>query len=415
MSRHGHALGMTAVLMAILSLACRHAFAATPVVTNVVAQQRAATKLMDIRYDVSDSDSTQLTVRVQISSDNGATFTVPANHLTNGNPPVTSHGENVTPGTNRWIVWDAEQDWNRRYSTQMVVKVTAIDIPGTELIPAGSFEMGDSLGDGEADELPVHTVSIGAFLMDRYEVTFALWSEVRDWAITNGYGFANLGSGKGPDYPVYSVNWYDCVKWCNARSEREGRVPCYYRDASQTNVYRSGELNLAGSEVKWDAGGYRLPTEAEWEYAARGGLNGERFPWGPNINHDYANYFANGNAYPYDTSPYASGTYHPDYDDGGQPYASPAGAFVMGKNGYGLYDMAGNAWEWCWDRYSDSYYGSSPAADARGPDVGALRVFRGGAAATAANRCRIARRDSYNPNQTGNAFGFRTVLPSGPQ
>jgi formylglycine-generating enzyme len=415
MKRRCDALLTTALVTAMLSLACLQTFAASPAVSNVVAQQRAATKLMDIRYDVADADSTQLTVRVQISSDNGTTFTVPANHLTNGNPSVASYGEDVTPGTNRWIVWDAEQDWNRRYSTQMVVQVTAVDVPGMELIPAGSFEMGDSLGDGGADELPVHTIHIGAFLMDRYEVTWALWTQVRNWAITNSYTFTNLGDGKGADHPAHSVSWYDCVKWCNARSEREGRVPCYYTDASQSNVYRVGELDLTNAAVKWDAGGYRLPTEAEWEYAARGGLAGERFPWGVYINHDYANYSANGNAFPYDTSPYTINTYHPDYDVGGEPYTSPVGAFELGRNGFGLYDMAGNVWEWCWDRHGGSYYSSSPGMDPRGPDSGSSHVRRGGGWGTygGASGCRVAFRSVSVPGGTYSSLGFRAVLPAG--
>ena len=92
------------------------------------------------------------------------------------------------------------------------------------LIPAGWFTMGDSL-DGDPLSLPLHTVYVSACYMDQYDVTLALWTAVYQWAITNGYGFDNAGMGTGPDYPVQMVNWYDCAKWCNARSEMAGRKP----------------------------------------------------------------------------------------------------------------------------------------------------------------------------------------------
>jgi formylglycine-generating enzyme required for sulfatase activity len=81
---------------------------------------------------------------------------------------------------------------------------------------------------------------------------------------------------------VKAVDWYDCVKWCNARSELEGRIPAYYTDAMQTTVYRTGRWDVDNSSVNWNAG-YRLPTEAEWEKTARGGASGQRFPWGNTI------------------------------------------------------------------------------------------------------------------------------------
>jgi formylglycine-generating enzyme len=283
--------------------------------------------------------------------------------------------------------------------------------PDMVLIPAGSFQMGDDLGDGWTNELPVHTVYVSAFYMDKYEVTKAQWDEVYSWAISNGYNFDNAGSGKAADHPVHTVNWYDVVKWCNARSEKEGRTPAYYTSSTRTsaNIYRTGQVNVENDWVRWDSG-YRLPTEAEWEKAARGGLSGQRFPWGANINHDYANYCANGSAYTYDTSPYTSYTYHPDYDDGGSPYTSPVGEFAA--NGYGLYDMAGNVWEWCWDWYGNSYYGSSPGSDPRGPTSGSRRVVRGGGWGGDAYNCRVANRYNNYPDYHGYGnIGFRVVLP----
>ena len=90
--------------------------------------------------------------------------------------------------------------------------------------------MGDTFGEGDHNELPTHTVNVSAFFMDRYEVTKALWDEVKAWNGGNGYSYENAGLGKAPTHPVQTVNWRDSVKWCNARSEQEGLTPCYYNE-----------------------------------------------------------------------------------------------------------------------------------------------------------------------------------------
>jgi formylglycine-generating enzyme required for sulfatase activity len=164
---------------------------------------------------------------------------------------------------------------------------------GMVLIPAGSFTMGNCMDPNEAytDELPLHTVYVSAFYMDKYDVTKALWDTVYNWAIAHGYTFDYAGSGKASTHPVQTIDWYDCVKWCNARSEKEGKTPAYYTSAAQTLVYRSGEVDVQTNWVKWSTG-YRLPTEAEWEKAARGGASGQRFPWGNTISWSQANYYA---------------------------------------------------------------------------------------------------------------------------
>jgi len=284
---------------------------------------------------------------------------------------------------------------------------------GMVLISGGSFSMGDSFSEGDSDELPVHTVYVSAFYMDRYEVTKAKWDEVADWAEDHDYDIHPAGgSGKATNHPVHSVSWYECVKWCNARSEKEGRLPAYYTNVTKTpdHVYRTGSVAVQNGWVRWDTG-YRLPTEAEWEKGARGGLSGQRFPWGANINHDFANYKAYGSAYSYDTSPYTSYTYHPDYDDGGHPYSSPVWNFAA--NGYGLHDMAGNMNAWCWDRYDSDYYDVSEGlADPRGPESGTLRVVRSGSWNNAAVSLRVSQRDGGNPSNQYDEPSFRAVLPS---
>ena len=271
--------------------------------------------------------------------------------------------------------------------------------PGMVLIPGGEFQMGDTFTEGYTNERPVHPVCVSAFYMDRYEVTKALWDAVRAWGLANGYTDLYASGGKGADHPVQYVNWYDCVKWCNARSEQEGRTPCYYTDAGLTTVYRTGEL---APHVKWDANGYRLPTEAEWEKAARGGTAGRRFPWSDTdtIQHARANYYSS-TGYSYDTSPTRG--YHPTFAVGGYPYTSPVGYFA--PNGYGLYDMAGNVWEWCHDWYGSTYYSSSPYSNPTGPATGACRVLRGACWDYSAYICRVAVRYFVTPDDR--ILGFR--------
>ncbi|MCX6880692.1 MAG: SUMF1/EgtB/PvdO family nonheme iron enzyme [Verrucomicrobia bacterium] len=272
--------------------------------------------------------------------------------------------------------------------------------PGMALIPAGTFTMGDSL-DGIA--APV-SVTVSAFYMDVNEVTLSLWQSVYYWATSHGYTFTRVGAGKGVNHPVHTVNWYDCVKWCNARSEQAGIAPVYYKDAELTLIYKSGEVPVF---VNWAAKGYRLPTEAEWEKAARGGLSEQRFPWGNTITQNLANYYAETASYSYDLGP--NGLNATGSIGGTSPATSPVGSFAA--NGYGLNDMAGNVGEWCWDWYGTPYAGGS---DPHGATSGSSRVIRGGRWDYYANYCRVAYRYDNAPGGSGNNRGFRVVRSSVP-
>lgn len=286
--------------------------------------------------------------------------------------------------------------------------------PGMALIPAGSFTIGNQLiignsitNDPDITDANPTNVYVSAFYMDVNLVSSNQWTSVYTYATNHGYTFANVGSAKAGNNPGQTVNWYDCVAWCNARSAQAGLTPCYYTDAALTQLY----TNATGTSVflTLTNDGYSLPTEAEWEKAARGGLSGQRFPWGNLIGQSQANYDGAGFLPPpYDFGP--SG-YNPIGIIGGnQPATSPVGSFP--PNGYGLYDMAGNVQEWCWDWYGSVQAPSSPylgGSNPTGPPGGNNRVSRGGYCGTGANSARCAYRNKVTPISAVNFQGFRCV------
>jgi formylglycine-generating enzyme len=280
---------------------------------------------------------------------------------------------------------------------RLIEPASTLPAVGMVQIPASSYTMGDAL-DGQSDASRTN-IFVSAFFMETNLVTYSLWQTVYAYATGHGYQFDYSGSGKATNHPVQSVDWYSCVKWCNARSQQAGLTPVYFTDAGLTQVYASGKVE---PYINWNANGYRLPTEAEWEKAARGGLNGQRFPWGNNISESLANYSGN-TGYAYDSGPNG---FNPTYAIGDNPYTSPVGSFA--PNGYGLYDMAGNVFEWCWDRYGTAY-GQPSTNNPTGPSSGSFRVLRGGSWAFDANAARCAYRFSDNPVYAGVFYGFRCV------
>ena len=304
--------------------------------------------------------------------------------------------------------------------TQVVTPTTArSQILDMVSITGGTFSMGSYSG-GSA-ERQVHTVTLSPFSMSAYEVTYSQWLEVKKWAENNNYiynkpgemGSKDYGNEQDANHPVTDIEWYDAVLWCNASSEMEGRTPCYYTSVDKSVVYRSGRTDIQNDWVNWEADGYRLPTETEWEYAARGGLEGKTYPWGDNSPVCIAGAF-NGAKFDDDDKCNFINTFYDDgTDDGNSNIIGTIGTVQVGTyapNGFGLYDVAGNVWEWCWDWFYSGYYKDSPSNSPLGPSTGWYRVIRGGSWDFDAERLQCHYRLQGRPHGgLGGRFGFRPV------
>lgn len=361
---------------------------AGPSVTNVTASQRDGTRLADISYDLEHSEDLESTITVEATTDE-----VNWSALSSVSGDV---GSSIGVGVGKAIVWEGGSEWPAELFPQVKIRVTADDGQGVgpapegfSLIPAGTFTMGSPSGElgRDSDETQHQVTLMKAFYIAKMEVTWNEWTSVRDWAATHGYDDLSIGvNGKNGDisgtHPVTTVSWWDGIKWCNARSEMEGLTPVYYISASfgSENIMRS---DASMPYPDWNANGYRLPTEAEWEYACRAGTSG---PYaGENLD-SLGWYSGNG----------GSNTHLV----GGKP-----------ANVWDLHDMHGNVWEWCWDWY-ENYSGDS--TNPTGPNSGTQRVMRGGAWGSSAGDCRSASRNRENPSDPDVLLGFRVARNSSP-
>jgi len=231
------------------------------------------------------------------------------------------------------------------------------------LVPAGPFEMGSN--EGAEDEHPVHTVTLDEFYIDQYEVTNAQYAECLEAGAcqptTDTTAFASsysrriyYGNPEYADYPVIYANWSEAKEYCEWR-------------------------------------GARLPTEAEWEKAARGGLEGKAYPWGDEA--------------PVCEAGAANGAKFDDNENCNDTDTAQVGSYS--PNGYGLYDMAGNVWEWVSDWYAADYYANSPAQNPTGPEEGGFPVVRGGSWGNYAERQRVSDRRINDPLSGSLNIGFR--------
>jgi formylglycine-generating enzyme required for sulfatase activity len=255
-------------------------------------------------------------------------------------------------------------------------------------VMCGDFTMGCTNGDPECAmwEFPIHSVTLPAYMIGETEVTQAQWEHVMD-----SVGIQNPSNfGDCPTCPVENVSWFDAIVFCNRFSELSGLKPCYYGDTSLTNIYgkdgSTWSLPNSGS-IYWDstANGYRLPTEAEWERAARGGSATQIY-----AGSDYL---------------YEVGWYSENNDDKTHP--------VKGKlpNAYGLYDMSGNVWELTYDWFSLAYTDSLCVHNPTGgpPLINFIsrRTLRGGSWRVDSEYCRVSQRSSGPMNLRKYQIGFR--------
>jgi len=308
------------------------------------------------------------------------------------NENITQYTDNnATAGANlKYRIYAFAGSNNSSYSNEIVYT----SIEEITLVQGGTFDMGDHYNEGGSDELPVHSVTLANFAISKTEVTHTRYIEfLNDFGVnSNGsyngtelidmddsdcaidhngsFYFGGSNYASSADCPVIEVTWYGCVVYCNWKSQQDGLTSCY---------------NLSDWSCDFDANGYRLPTEAEWEYAARGGINWEdNYKYSGTTDNlgDYAWYYSNSN---YQTHPV--GTKLP--------------------NQLGIFDMSGNVWEWCNDWYDSGYYSSSPQNNPTGPENGSYRVLRGGSWFGSDFFCRVASRNSNSPSSSYYYFGFR--------
>ena len=387
-----------------------------PVVSNVWAGQRSGEPIVDIYYYVTDADADLLTITVLLSEDGGSTYTIPCVSATG------DIGAGVSPNGGRQIAWNAEYDYPDHQGDSYFVKVLADDgaslpVPMV-LVPAGTFTMGDGAANCGADERVVTLTN--DYYLGQHEVTNSEYRDALQWAYDQGhvtatsstvqdnldgstvqlvdlnsqYGEITFSGGifslrESPssyaqsaypggydpaDHPVKEVSWYGAVAYCDWLSLQAG----------YTRAYDHSDWSCNGGDP-YGASGYRLPTDAEWEFAAQ--YNDERiYPWGSETpDCSRANNYQGG---------YCVG------------WTSPVGNYPAAPVVLGLYDMAGNVWEWCNDWHTCGL-GTSPETDPTGPGTGSSRVLRGGGWNNGASRLRCAARYYGNPSNAGSYGGFR--------
>lgn len=348
---------MRAFLQAfVLLLLATGSRAGQPTVSNVTAAQLPNSEIVQISYDLAEDEGLPCWISVQVDRDNQGSWLVPVWSLDG------DVGANVLPGAGKSIQWNAGLDYDQHMANAQV-KVTAHSLvdgvpQDMVLVPAGEFVMGSSAVGGDA--IPEHTVYLDAFWIDVHEVTnheYKLFCDATSRAYPSDPGFSGMNGYflNYPEYPVVNVYWADAVAYAT-----------------------------------W--AGKRLPTEAEWERAAKGDTDNRLWPWGNTFNANLG------------------GTiHHANTDVAGDGYTNtaPVGSYPTGISPVGCLDMAGNVWEWCSDRYSSSYYGSSPVANPQGTVSGTDRVLRGGNWNDGSSDARCANRHHSTPTERNIYRGFR--------
>ncbi|MDZ4181998.1 MAG: formylglycine-generating enzyme family protein, partial [Candidatus Cloacimonadaceae bacterium] len=349
---------MNRTLLLILITLLGLAGLAAQTVTNIRAKQDPELGYWTISFDLSgNATDTYLIKLTPYKSGKEISSMKSLSGMTTVNP-----GKNLTLYWNPFLEGIEKDGWQFRIVAD---KATMVFVQG------GSFMMGSK--DGNSDEKPVHQVTVSSFYIGKYEVTQKEWSAVMG---------TSPSKWKGDNLPVEQVSWYEAIDYCNKRSIREGLNSCYSINGNtKPTSWSSGTI-----VCDWNANGYRLPTEVEWEYAARGGNKSKGYKYsGSNDIGTVAWYDGN---------------------------SSSKSRSVGGRNAneLGLHDMSGNVWEWCWDLYDSGYYGRSPARDPRGTNSGSSRLLRGGSwYRSGVSNCRVAIRGFNHPFYQDNNVGFRIL------
>lgn len=311
-------------------------------IENVAFRQTEEDKIV-ITYDIVGGEGQTFEVSLWVSPDGGQNYTIVPRTLSG------DIGEKVTGGRGKMIIWDVLSDVRRLEGQTYVFKVQAktrggATFAGIEMvfIPGGTFQMGDTFGDGDEDEKPVHTVTVSDFYLGKYEVTQKQWQEIMG---------NNPSDFKGDNRPVENVSWNDVQEFIRRLNARTG-------------------------------GNFRLPTEAEWEYAARGGNRSRGYKYSGSNDADAVAWYSK--------------------NSGDQTH--PVGTKL--PNELGLYDMSGNVWEWCQDWYGS--YSSGSQHNPKGPLYGKSRMVRGGSWGSDDRVVRVSNRLRDNPDDRNDLdVGFR--------
>jgi formylglycine-generating enzyme len=354
------------LMICVFAFVAIYAFAAAPVVSNVSATPAAGQ--VTITYDLTADGA--CTVSLLVSSDNGSRYM---------DTPLTAVsgaiGNSVSAGTGNQIIWHPAGD-GMAIGASYKVKVIARDNPNPTaaddfiLVEGGTFSNGTS------------NVTISSFYIDKYEITQAEYQAVMG---TNPSSFSG-----NPNRPVERVSWFNAIEYSNRRSMQEGLSPCYSYGTFGTNPdnWPSGwntlDANHTNVSCNWTANGYRLPTEMEWMFAAKGGNQSQGYTYsGSNTIGDVAWSNLNSSSRTWDVGSLAS-------------------------NELGTFDMSGNVWEWCWDIYG-STYPSGSQNNPTGASSGSSPVKRGGSWNNGAHLCTVSNRSANLATYSYSILGFRCV------
>jgi len=347
-------------------------YAIAPVVTNAsFAQRTDGSKIVDIYYDVACASDDSVTISLSLSDNGGTIFSFyPANANLSGDKG------RVHTGTGKHIIWYAGNESQTYDGNQFAIKVQAWD---TQSVPPNFvFVQGGTFSNGTSD------VTLSSIYIDKNEVTQAGYQAVMG---TNPSYFSGY-----PNCPVESVSWFKAIEYCNKRSINEGLTPCYSYSTYGANPdnwpagWNTISANHTNVSCNWAANGYRLPTEMEWMFAAKGGNQSQNYTYSGSNDLDAVGWYMLNSGY------------------------TPHNVSTKASNELGTFDMSGNVWEWCWDILGD--YPSGAQTDPHGAVSGSDRMRRGGSWSSVASSCAVYSRSFDDATYSDEFIGFRCVRVS---